>query len=110
MVNPTRLATGASSGAIALRNSTQKAIGFSPSVSETAPRVRSLHRDFLRSVPWIKWAFGVMQSDAVRGARENILAELPRHHHPFSRSPIFSSSASLCASRASAENAHVCHC
>lgn len=62
-----RLATGASTGAIALRNSAQKSVGFSASLSETAPRVRSLHRDILRSVPWIKRAFGVQMTDAVNG-------------------------------------------
>ena len=65
----TRLATGASSGAIALRNSAQKSMAFSPSVTETAPRVRSLHRDLLRSVPWVKRAFGVSMPEAVNNAR-----------------------------------------
>ena len=62
----TTLATGTSTGPIALRNSLEKTIAFSPSLTETGPRVRSLHRDFIRSVPWIKRAYGVTFSEQVR--------------------------------------------
>jgi len=51
---------GSSSGLIAARNAAQKSISFSNTLAETAPRVLSLQRDFLRSVPWIKRAYGVM--------------------------------------------------
>lgn len=47
-------AAGASSGRIALRNATEKSLAFSKSLSATKPRVLSMQRDFLRSVPWIK--------------------------------------------------------
>lgn len=50
---------GSSSGMIALRNATQKSVAFSNTLAETAPRVLSLQRDFLRSVPWIKRAYAV---------------------------------------------------
>ena len=62
----TTLATGTSTGPIALRNSLEKTIAFSPSLTETGPRVRSLHRDFIRSVPWIKRAYGVTFTEQVR--------------------------------------------
>jgi hypothetical protein len=54
---------GASSGAVALRNLGQKSISFSKSFAETAPRVLSLQRDFLRSVSWIKRAYNVPKSE-----------------------------------------------
>mmetsp|Transcript_44008 Transcript_44008/g.73084 ORF Transcript_44008/g.73084 Transcript_44008/m.73084 type:complete len:138 (-) Transcript_44008:481-894(-) len=54
---------GSSTGMIALRNATQKSIAFSSALSETRPRVLSLHRDCLRSVPWTKRAFNVPLSD-----------------------------------------------
>eukprot|EP00900_Chrysochromulina_parva_P007036 jgi/Chrpa1/16333/Chrysochromulina_OHIO_Genome00020116-RA len=50
---------GSSTGQIALRNAQQKSVTFSTSLTETAPRVLSLQRDFLRSVAWIKRAYGV---------------------------------------------------
>jgi len=54
-----------SSGALAIRNSTQKALAFSKSLGETAPRVLSLQRDVLRSVPWIKRAYNVQLPENV---------------------------------------------
>lgn len=60
------LGCGASSGLIAARNAAQKSVAFSRSLAETAPRVLSMQRDFLRSVPWIKRAYGVPQTEAVR--------------------------------------------
>ena len=60
---------GSSSGAIALRNVAGKSAVFSTSFAETSPRVLSLHRDFLRSVPWIKRAYNVPLSESVRPAR-----------------------------------------
>jgi hypothetical protein len=53
------MGAGASTGAIALRNCVQKSLAFSPALSETALRVKSLHRDALRSVPWVKRAYSV---------------------------------------------------
>ena len=53
------VAAGSSSGMIAARNAAQKSLVFSSALSETAPRVQSLHRDVLRSVPWVKRAFNV---------------------------------------------------
>ena len=50
------IGAGSSSGRIALRNAVEKSM-ISRSLSETAPRVLSLHRDFLRAVPWIKGAY-----------------------------------------------------
>jgi hypothetical protein len=75
----TTLATGTSTGPIALRNSLEKTIAFSPSLTETGPRVRSLHRDFIRSVPWIKRAYGVTFTEQVRA--------LSRFSSRFARSP-----------------------
>ena len=57
---------GSSSGLIAARNANQKSAAFSNTLAETAPRVLSLQRDFLRSMPWIKSAYGVYLSVAVR--------------------------------------------
>ena len=79
---------GSSSGQIAVRNAAQKSV-FSSSLAETTPRVLSLQRDFLRSVPWIKRAYGVPQPEAVRrrapcrspplcAGRALIVAALPR--------------------------------
>merc|ERR1711948_113425 len=59
----TSFAAGASGGAIALRNAAQKSVAFSSRLSETAPRVMSLNRDVLRSVPWTKRAFSVPLSE-----------------------------------------------
>eukprot|EP00962_Isochrysis_galbana_P025313 scaffold7776_cov107-Isochrysis_galbana.AAC.2 len=53
------MGSGASTGAIALRNCVQKSLAFSPALSETSLRVKSLHRDALRSVPWVKRAYSV---------------------------------------------------
>ena len=64
-----RMAAGASSGVVAIRNSQQKSIAFSKSLSETAPRVLSLQRDFLRSVPWIKRAYGIRMPEQAPRAR-----------------------------------------
>ena len=60
------IGAGSSSGNIALRNAVEKSI-LSSSLSETAPRVLSLHRDALRSVPWMRRAFAVTMTEAVRG-------------------------------------------
>ena len=57
---------GSSSGALALRNVAQKSIPFSASMVETRARVLSLHRDFLRSVPWIKRTYKVPMAEEVR--------------------------------------------
>ena len=59
-------AAGASSGLLALRNATQKSVAFSSSLSETRPRVLSLLADCLRSVPWIKRAYGIRMTESVR--------------------------------------------
>jgi len=58
-----RFRTGSSSGALALRNVAQKSIAFSASMAETRGRVLSLHRDFLRSVPWIKRTYKVPMTE-----------------------------------------------
>ena len=58
---------GSSTGQIALRNAQQKSVTFSTSLTETAPRVLSLQRDFLRSVAWIKRAYGVQLPESVCG-------------------------------------------
>ena len=73
-----RMAYGASSGMIALRNSAEKTVGFSKSLTETAPRVLSLQRDFLRSVPWIKRAYGIRMDES---ARASPLATRSSHNH-----------------------------
>jgi len=52
-------AAGSSTGQIALRNIAQKSLAFSSSLSETSPRVQSLHRDVLRAVPWTKRTFSL---------------------------------------------------
>ena len=57
---------GASVGSVAVRNAEQKSLAFSASLSETMPRVLSLQRDCLRSVPWIKRAYGIRLSESVR--------------------------------------------
>ena len=57
---------GSSTGVLALRNVAQKSIAFSSSMVETRARVLSLHRDFLRSVPWIKRTYKVPMTDDVR--------------------------------------------
>ena len=59
------IGAGSSSGRIALRNAVEKSM-ISRSFSETAPRVLSLHRDLLRSVPWIKRAYAVIMPEDVR--------------------------------------------
>mmetsp|Transcript_37924 Transcript_37924/g.88762 ORF Transcript_37924/g.88762 Transcript_37924/m.88762 type:complete len:137 (-) Transcript_37924:420-830(-) len=56
-------AAGSSGGAIALRNAAQKSLAFSSALSQTVPRVQSLHRDVLRAVPWTKRAYGVSLSE-----------------------------------------------
>ena len=56
----------ASVGSVAVRNAEQKSMKFSASLSETAPRVLSLQRDCLRSIPWIKRAYGIRLSESVR--------------------------------------------
>lgn len=56
---------GASSGAIALRNIAQKSIPFSASKVEARQRVLSLHRDFVRNVPWIKRTYKVPMPESV---------------------------------------------
>lgn len=58
-------AAGASSGRIAVRNATEKSLAFSKSLTQTAPRVVSLHRDLLRSVPWIKRAYTVPMTEPI---------------------------------------------
>lgn len=64
------IGAGASTGSVAMRNAMEKSMAFSASLSSTAPRVRSLQRDCLRSVPWIKRAYGIRLPEAV---------SLPRH-------------------------------
>ena len=59
------IGAGSSSGRIALRNAVEKSM-ISRSISETAPRVLSLQRDLLRSVPWIKRAYAVIMPESVR--------------------------------------------
>lgn len=61
----TFIGCGSSTGQIALRNAEQKSAAFSSSITETAPRVLSLQRDFLRSVPWIKRAYNVTLPEPV---------------------------------------------
>ncbi|EOD34118.1 hypothetical protein EMIHUDRAFT_441325 [Emiliania huxleyi CCMP1516] len=53
------MGAGASSGNIALRNCVQKSLVFTPELGKTALRVKSLHRDCLRSVAWTKRAYTV---------------------------------------------------
>ena len=60
------VAAGASTGAQSVRNTVQKSIPFSKALSDTKPRVQSLHRDMLRSVPWAKRAYNVPLREAVR--------------------------------------------
>ena len=55
---------GASSGQIAARNAMQKSLAFSKQLADTAPRVLSLHRDVLRSVPWVKRAYDLPLPEA----------------------------------------------
>lgn len=59
------IGAGSSSGRIAMRNAVEKSM-ISRSISETAPRVLSLQRDLLRSVPWIKRAYAVIMPESVR--------------------------------------------
>ena len=59
------IGAGSSSGPIALKNAVEKSL-ISRSLSETAPRVLSLHRDLLRSVPWAKRAYAVIMPESVR--------------------------------------------
>ena len=59
------IGAGSSSGRIALRNAVEKSM-ISHSISVTAPRVLSLQRDLLRSVPWIKRAYAVIMPESVR--------------------------------------------
>ena len=68
---------GSSTGQIALRNAQQKSVTFSTSLTETAPRVLSLQRDFLRSVAWIKRAYGVQLPESVRGIGSRLRAVTP---------------------------------
>ena len=65
---------GSSSGQIAVRNAEQKSVAFSSSLAETLPRVLSLQRDFLRSVPWIKRAYGVQMPESVRAHSPHALS------------------------------------
>ena len=53
------IGAGSSSGRIAMRNAIEKSL-ISHSISETAPRVLSLQRDMLRSVPWVKRALSLI--------------------------------------------------
>jgi len=55
---------GASTGPLAARNIAEKSAAFSKSLTETAPRVLSLQRDWLRSVPWIKRAYSIRYSES----------------------------------------------
>ena len=57
------IGAGSSSGPIALKNAVEKSL-ISRSLSETAPRVLSLHRDLLRSVPWAKRAYAVIMPES----------------------------------------------
>ena len=57
------IGAGSSSGRIAMRNAVEKSM-ISRSISETAPRVLSLQRDLLRSVPWIKRAYAVIMPES----------------------------------------------
>ena len=72
-------AAGSSGGQIALRNATQKSLAFSPGLTQTVPRVLSLHRDMLRAVPWVKRAYSLQMSEAVRG-RSRPLRRRPARH------------------------------
>ena len=67
-------------GPIALRNVAQKSIQFSASMAETRGRVLSLHRDVLRSVPWIKRAFYLPLSEQVCSALGRLFSEIAMHH------------------------------
>ena len=58
------IGAGSSSGRIAMRNAIEKSL-ISHSISETAPRVLSLQRDMLRSVPWVKRAYAVVMPESV---------------------------------------------
>eukprot|EP00965_Chrysotila_dentata_P229020 6196936-Pleurochrysis_carterae.AAC.2 len=62
-------AAGSSTGQIALRNIAQKSLAFSSSLSETSPRVQSLHRDVLRAVPWTKRTFSLPYTEQVIATR-----------------------------------------
>ena len=58
------IGAGSSSGRIAMRNAIEKS-SISHSISETTPRVLSLQRDMLRSVPWVKRAYAVVMPESV---------------------------------------------
>lgn len=73
---------GSSTGQIALRNAQQKSVTFSTSLTETAPRVLSLQRDFLRSVAWIKRAYGVQLPESVREIGSRLRAVTPARARP----------------------------
>ena len=74
------IGAGSSSGRIALRNAVEKSL-ISRSLSETAPRVLSLHRDLLRSVPWVKRAYAVIMPESVRPPASAIDVQ-PNPLHP----------------------------
>ena len=80
-------ATGSSGGQIALRNATQKSLAFSPGLTQTVPRVLSLHRDMLRAVPWVKRAYSLQMSEAVRGRLARAGAGPPAAPRPHPRIP-----------------------
>ena len=75
-VGKTLIGCGASQGAIALRNAVQKSM-VSTSMSETNPRVLSLHRDLLRSVPWMRRAYAVTMNEQVRRPSQLMPAPAP---------------------------------
>lgn len=74
------IGAGSSSGRIAMRNAVEKSL-ISRSISETAPRVLSLQRDLLRSVPWIKRAYAVIMPESVR-RRPSAIDVQPNPPHP----------------------------
>ena len=80
-------AAGSSGGQIALRNATQKSLAFSPGLTQTVPRVLSLHRDMLRAVPWVKRAYSLQMSEAVRGRPARAGAGPPAAPHPHPHIP-----------------------
>ena len=62
------IGAGSSTGQVAMRNAMEKSAAFSAALSETGPRVLSLQRDALRSVPWIKRAYSIRLPESVRQA------------------------------------------
>ncbi len=80
-------AAGSSGGQIALRNATQKSLAFSPGLTQTVPRVLSLHRDMLRAVPWVKRAYSLQMSEAVRGRPARTGAGPPADPRPHPHNP-----------------------